>query len=159
MDNITNGSVMPLNVPTNYGNDFLSVNYSGDTAKNAYHIGGQNGQSVYFGSIGQRWFDKSTVDLVNNALSVQAERDFNSREAQKNRDFQERMSNTAYSRAVQDLKSAGLNPYLALGSGASSSPSGSTASSGSGYARSDNSFARDFLKLVGTAISVAVKGG
>lgn len=99
---------------------------------------------------------------------------YNSLEAQKARDWQERLANTTYQRTVQDMIKAGVNPILAAGagfsadsvsSGAAASVSGATGqalgaypdsmnssishaegqSSGSGWSSSESGFAT-FLK-------------
>lgn len=75
------------------------------------------------------------TDYVYNFLGQNTDRQqnaFSSYEAQKNREFQERMSNTAYQRAVADMEKAGLNSALAYSQGGANVPSGSSARAGGG---------------------------
>lgn len=66
------------------------------------------------------------VDNANSEWLKAAE--YNAQEAQKNREWQEYMSNTQYQRAVEDLKKAGINPLLAFSSlTGASTPSGAVA--------------------------------
>lgn len=63
------------------------------------------------------------ASLIGGYLSNRAQR----AEAQRNRDFQERMRNTSWQAAVEDMRAAGLNPALAYQHGGAQSPSGSMA--------------------------------
>lgn len=55
---------------------------------------------------------------------------FNAEQAEIQRQWQERMSNTAYQRAMADMQSAGLNPILAANNGGAQVPGGAVATVG-----------------------------
>lgn len=83
------------------------------------------------GSIGSGLFGASAQEDANGANWDIALMNnfFNSREAQRTRDWQEEMSNTAYQRSKADLLASGYNPMLAVTNGAASNPAGATAHS------------------------------
>ena len=62
---------------------------------------------------------------VYNHIENSVAMNYNSTEALANREWQEHMSSTAYQRAVEDMKKAGLNPILAFANGGASTPGGS----------------------------------
>ena len=97
-------------------------------------------------SMGQAWRD------INGAAAADQ---FSATQSQIQRDFEERMSNTAYQRAVADMKAAGLNPammYGGGGAGPASTPSGASA-------RASNADGAGFLGLLGRLVVVAATRG
>lgn len=105
-------------------NSGAAANFNAGQASTANNL--QTGQWA-LGNLMNLWSNARANELT--AQSQASAMAFNREESQKNRDWQQMMSSTAYQRGVEDLKKAGLNPALAAynGFGASSGSGGQAA--------------------------------
>lgn len=88
---------------------------------------GANATGANTGSTGNMLGDMVTGGAISNAKAAEEANNANIGFAREQMGFQREMSNTAYQRAVNDMRSAGLNPALAYQNGGASSPSGASA--------------------------------
>jgi len=85
-----------------------------------FDIGGLAGGLLGF--IGQQQTNQKNWDIANAANESSAA------QAQRQMDFQERMRQTQYQTAVEDMKKSGLNPMLAYSQGGAGTPTGAMGS-------------------------------
>lgn len=94
----------------------------------------------------------------NKVSGASAMAEFNAAEAQKDRDWQEHMSNTAYQRQIEDMHAAGINPAMVGGGSGASTPSGAAAAGEQGHGGFTNllaSLARSAIGAVMTKKMIA----
>lgn len=121
------------------------------------NIGQTEGESIS-GGIGRfvNNINGTTANNAFNAEEAEKARVFNSAEAAKNREWEEYMSNTAYQRAVSDMKAAGINPAMANSQGGASTPGATAASASAAHSTAAHG---GLLGMIGKIASVAIGKG
>lgn len=147
--------------------DFMSLpSVSGYDNSKLLGLGGSLGDEPDISGLG--YTDRKNIeynayqaaqDRKFNAEQAELSRNFNAEQAKKVRDWQEAMSNSAYSRAIADLKSAGVNPYALLsGMSSASTPTGATGSGTSAYSTSHTGTYEAGVKVMAAFVKGVMSG-
>ncbi|AZL82832.1 DNA pilot protein [Apis mellifera associated microvirus 14] len=87
-----------------------------------------------------------------NAEQADLNRIFSADQAAKQMQFQERMANTSYQRAIGDMKAAGLNPMLAYSQGGANTPSGAMGAGSAAQAQAAPTMRDTLTPAISTAL-------
>lgn len=138
-------------------NDCKSTLETGERLqRNSMIPNSEQGRITFFQGIGNAF--TGNEDFKRDMMLQDRANSFTSMENQKARDFEERLSNTAYQRAVEDMRKAGLNPYLLYSSGRSMQSTTPSSSSASGQIPTRSRSGRAFealLSLLPTLLTVS----
>lgn len=134
-------------VPSNSGNAWSSFWSDFGSSWNDFwsNVGG-----MFDGSNAAKQQGEQNLELQKQAQG------YNSAEAAKQREWEEHMASTQYQRAVEDLRKAGLNPWLAVSGINGGSPSGASASSSASSVNMKKSGSEVLANLTQSAVSAAI---
>lgn len=153
----TNGGLFQIVHPGTPGSKFnqqsgySSVNMSGNLADSltAYSQAQSERNTARSEQFAER---QMNFQNTSNAKAMQ----FNAEQAKINRDWQEKMSNTAHQREVSDLVAAGLNPVLSASGGNGSSTPGGSSASGVTSSGSSGNVDTSSSQMVGALLSAVI---
>lgn len=149
---VNNANSMNLNSTVNQANAVMSDIFSNAIASSAEQTANAN-------ALQEQWFNK-TLDF--NSAQAQINRDFQIAEAERARAYSTEMSSSALSRTIESYKENGLNPYLTLSNGlnvtspTASGVSGSSASSATPQIKTVDSMLNSYVSMFNSLNNSAV---
>lgn len=147
-----NSENLNLDSTVNDANSVMSDIFSDAIASSAEQTANAN-------ALQEQWFNK-TLDF--NSAQAQINRDFQSAEAERARAYSTEMSNSALSRTIDSYKEQGLNPYLTLSNGlnvtspTASGVSGASASSATPQIKTVDSMLNSYVSMFNSLNNSAV---